>query len=82
MTDYYPLISNAIAGLKKNTGEQRRLLYEHARKTLLSQLGQMNPPRTVSETISERLALEEAIRKAEAEAARQLRNEPPESQLE
>ena len=75
MTDHYPLISKAIAGLDKNTGEQRRLGYEHARKTLLSQLSQINPPPTGSETISERLALEEAKREAEAEAARQLRNE-------
>ena len=73
MTDYYPLISRAIAGLEKNTDEQRGRLYEHARMMLLRQLSKMRPPRTASETISERLALEEAIRKAEAEATRRLR---------
>ena len=82
MADYYPLISKAIAGLEKNTGEQRRRLYEHARTTLLRQLSKMDPPRTVSEAVSERRALEDAIGKAEAEAeaARQLRNEPSEQQ--
>ena|SRR5215468_10321197 len=82
MADYYPLISKAIAGLEKNTGEQRRRLYEHARTTLLRQLSKMDPPRTVSEAVSERRALEDAIGKAEAEAeaARQLRNETSEQQ--
>ena len=28
MTDYYPLIAKAVAGLEKNTGDQRRALYE------------------------------------------------------
>jgi len=81
MTDYYPLISRAIAGLEKNTDEQRGRLYEHARMMLLRQLSKMRPPRTASETISERLALEEAIRKAEAKAVRQLRNEPPQHEV-
>jgi len=75
MTDYYPLISKAVGSLEENTGEQRRRLYEHARVVLLSQLSKMHPPRTVSEAISERLALEEAIRRAEAEAGRRLRDE-------
>jgi len=72
MTDYYPLITKAVAALEKNTGEQRRLLYQHAREALLNQLAKMEPPRTVAEAIGERLALEEAIRKAEAEVGRRL----------
>jgi hypothetical protein len=77
MTDYYPLIGKAVAGLEKNTGEARRQLYERARTALVGQLRNMNPPLAESEITRERLALEEAIRKVEAEAARRLRMEPP-----
>src|SRR5262245_12326474 len=77
MTDYYPLIGKAVAGLEKNTGEARRMLYERARTALVSQLRNMTPQLTESEITRERLALEEAIRKVEAEAARRLRMEPP-----
>src|SRR5262249_50224967 len=77
MTDYYPLIAKAVAGLEKNTGEARRVLYERARTALVGQLRNMTPPLTESEITRERLGLEEAIRKVEAEAARRLRMEPP-----
>src|SRR5215470_5487449 len=77
MTDYYPLIGKAVAGLEKNTGEARRMLYERARTALVSQLRNMTPALTESEITRERLALEEAIRKVEAEAARRLRMEAP-----
>ena len=71
MADYYPLVAKAIAGLEKNTGEGRRALYERARTALVAQLRGMNdPPLTEAEITRERLALEEAIRKVEAEAAR------------
>src|SRR4051812_36234732 len=71
MADYYPLVAKAIAGLEKNTGEGRRMLYERARTALVAQLRGMNdPPLTEAEITRERLALEEAIRKVEAEAAR------------
>jgi hypothetical protein len=79
MTDYYPLIAKAVAGLEKNTGEGRRVLYERARTALVGQLRNMTPPLTESEITRERLGLEEAIRKVEAEAARRLRMEPPRS---
>src|SRR5947207_621986 len=73
MADYYPLVAKAVAGLEKNTGEGRRLLYERARSALVAQLRGMNdPPLTEAEITRERLALEEAIRKVEAEAARPL----------
>src|SRR5947208_16188980 len=71
MADYYPLVAKAIAGLEKNTGEGRRMLYERARTALVAQLRGMNdPPLTEAGITRERLALEEAIRKVEAEAAR------------
>src|SRR5262245_806240 len=75
MTDYYPLIGKAVAGLEKNTGEARRALYERARTALVAQLRNMDPPLTETEITRERLGLEEAIRKVEAEAARRLRME-------
>ena len=71
MTDYYPLIARAIAGLDRSTGESRRVLYERARNALVAQLRNLDPPLSESEITRERLALEEAIRKIEGEAARQ-----------
>ena len=75
MADYYPLIARAIAGLEKNTGEARRALYERARTALVAQLRGVSPALEESEITRERLALEEAIRKVEAEAARRARSE-------
>lgn len=73
MTDYYPLISRAVAGLEKSTGESRRQLYERARTALVNQLRGMEPPLPESEITKHRLGLEEAIRKIEADIARQAR---------
>jgi hypothetical protein len=71
MADYYPLISRAVAALEKNSGENRRALYERARAALLAQLRGVTPPLDESDITRERLALEESIRKVEAESARQ-----------
>src|SRR5574341_810238 len=76
MADYYPLISRAVAGLEKNTGDARRALYERARTALVAQLRSVTPALNESDVTRERLALEEAIRKVEAESARQTRFEP------
>src|SRR5450631_3999046 len=73
MADYYPLVSRAVAGLDKNTGEQRRALYERARAALVAQLRSVEPALNESEITRERLALEESIRKVEAEAAKRMR---------
>src|SRR5947199_5213110 len=73
MADYHPLIARAVAGLEKNSGENRRALYERARVALVAQLRGVVPALEESEITRERLALEEAIRKVEAEAARQAR---------
>jgi hypothetical protein len=70
MADYYPLIARAVAGLEKNTGDARRALYERARTALVAQLRSVNPPLSENDVTRERLALEESIRKVEAEAAR------------
>src|SRR6187431_2208377 len=73
MADYHPLIARAVSGLDKNTGENRRALYERARVALVAQLRGVVPALEESEITRERLSLEEAIRKVEAEAARHAR---------
>src|SRR3954465_6643882 len=71
MADYYPLIARAVAGLENSTGDARRVLYERARAALLAQLRGVTPALDESDITRERLALEESIRKVEAESARQ-----------
>jgi hypothetical protein len=70
MADYYPLISNAIAGLDQRTSEARHAFYDRARTILADRLRKATPP--LSETIieQERLALEDAISKVEGNATR------------
>src|SRR5262245_54037835 len=75
MADYYPLIARAVEALDKNTGENRRALYERARTALVAQLRGVVPALEESEITRERLALEEAIRRIEAESARRAREE-------
>src|SRR3954470_17357671 len=77
MADYYPLIARAVAGLEKNTGDARRALYERARTALVAQLRGVTPALSESDVTRERLALEEAVRKVEAESARHTFVEPP-----
>ncbi len=75
MADYYPLIARAISGLDPSApGEQRRAIYERARAALITQLRGVQPPLTESEITRERLALEEAVRKVESEAAQRARD--------
>src|SRR6267142_316737 len=75
MADYYPLIARAIAGLDPSApGESRRALYERARTALIAQLRSVQPPLSESEITRERLALEEAVRKVESEAAQRARD--------
>src|SRR5262245_18412500 len=76
MADYYPLIARAVAGLEKNTGDARRALYERARTALVAQLRGVNPPLSENDVTRERLALEESIRKVEAETDRKNCVEP------
>jgi hypothetical protein len=66
MTDYYPLIARAVEELGTSTGEARQALYERARNAV-AQLR--------SKPAKECLALEEAIRTVEAEAAGKSRTE-------
>ena len=74
MADYYPLISKAVAGLDIGAPvETRRALYERARVALSDQLRALSPPFSEAEIACERLALEEAVRRVEVEAAQRAR---------
>src|SRR5437667_3607752 len=75
MTDYYPLIARAIAGLE--TRESRLAVYDGAQAALLAQLRNLDPPPADSEIARELQLLAEAIREVEAEAARQPYAENP-----
>jgi hypothetical protein len=76
MADYHPLITRAVEGLSNSTAETRRTLYERARAALVAQLRGIDPPLSEAEITRERLALEDAIRKVEAESVRKARTEP------
>ena len=75
MADYFPLISRAVAGLDKNTGENRRVLYDRARSALVAQLRSVVPSLNESDITRERLALEEAIRRVEGDASKRPRTD-------
>ncbi|MGA2893368.1 MAG: hypothetical protein ABSE22_10890 [Xanthobacteraceae bacterium] len=75
MADYHPLIARAVDGLGTSTGEARRSLYERARSALVAQLRGIEPALSEADITRERLALEDAIRKVEAEAVRKQRSE-------
>jgi hypothetical protein len=77
MADYQPLIARAVEGLENNTGENRRALYERARAALVAQLRSVQPALEEGEITRERLALEEAIRKIEADAVRRALPDEP-----
>jgi hypothetical protein len=67
MADYYPVLTRAIAGLDANTGDSRRAVYDRARAALVAQLRGYSPPLSEAEITRERLALEECVRRIEAE---------------
>jgi hypothetical protein len=67
MADYYPVLTRAVAALDPNTAETRRAVYERARQAIVKQLRSYDPPLSESEITKERLGLEEAVRKIEAE---------------
>jgi hypothetical protein len=75
MADYYPLIAKAVVG--QSSGEARRVLYDRARAALVGQLRGVDPPLAEADITRERLALEEAIRKVESDAARRARADQP-----
>lgn len=71
MADYYSILKKTIASLPENNGSARRSVYSRARNAIVNQLKAYEPPLSPSEITAEQLRLEEAIRKVEAEAARE-----------
>ncbi|KZL20862.1 hypothetical protein PsAD2_01353 [Pseudovibrio axinellae] len=71
MADYNSVLRKAVAGLQENTGSARRAVYQRARNAIVKQLKSYDPPLSPSQITEEQLKLEEAIRKVEAEAARE-----------
>ena len=68
MADYYPLIRDAIAAVDAKTGVDRDLFYDRARSLLADHLRKADPPLSEMFIEQEQLALEDAIRRIEAEA--------------
>ncbi len=69
MTDYYYVLLRAVAALEANTFEGRRAIYNHART---AQIEQLDKRRFVKKDVDrERLMLEDAINRVEAETANQ-----------
>ncbi len=71
MADYYSILKKTIASLPESNGAARRSVYSRARNAFVNQLKAYEPPLSPSEITAEQLRLEEAIRKVEAEAARE-----------
>jgi len=74
MTEFYPVLKRFVDGLTDNTAAARRTIYEKARTVLLERLRGQRPALPEKDITRERLALEEAVRRIEAEAARRLRD--------
>ena len=63
-------LARAAGALDRNTVTARRVLYARARIAQAGEPRKLNPPLAKQEITRERLALEDVIRKLEAEAAR------------
>lgn len=69
MAEYYALLVRAVGALPRNDEGSRREIYVKARSALIRQLKAITPPLPPAEISKQRLALEEAIRRVEREAA-------------
>ena len=67
MADFYPILSRAVAGLADNSPDTRRAIYDRARTALVAQLRGLDPPLSEAEIMRERLALDEAVSRIEAQ---------------
>src|SRR5579859_313251 len=67
MRDYYSLLVRALGALDSNTLKTRRTVYGMARDALVKQVRVIEPAIREIDLTKERLKLERAIRKVEAE---------------
>lgn len=67
MADFYPILARAIAGQQDKSPEARRAVYDRARTALVAQLRSLDPPLGEAEIMRERLALDEAVSRVEAD---------------
>ena len=65
MADYYVILKRAVDGLPENSREKRQAIYDKARKALLTQLQNMDPPLAPGDISKQRMSLEEAVRSVE-----------------
>ncbi len=69
MVDYYSILARAVTSLSPNTSEQRRALYDRARKTLAAKIDTVDPSVSRTDLKTESGALEAAIQRIEREFA-------------
>jgi hypothetical protein len=69
MADYYPLLTRAIATLPDQDSATRQAIYRRAREALERQLRGLEPSLGEAEILKETLALEDVIRRIEADFA-------------
>ena len=69
MAEYYPLLAKAVASLPNSTTDTRRVIYERARKALLGQLRNLQPPVAEDDIARESEALDAAVSRLESEFA-------------
>ncbi|HYC17304.1 MAG TPA: L,D-transpeptidase [Pseudolabrys sp.] len=82
MVDYVPLLARAVASLNPNTSEQRRVLYDRARKMLADKLRAGDPAVAQADLRAESAALEAAIQRVERETLRRTAPSRPTSPRE
>ncbi len=67
MADFYPILARAIAGLPDTSPAARHAIYDRARAALVTQLRSLDPPLGEAEIMRERLSLDEAVARIEAD---------------
>ncbi len=67
MADFYPILARAVAGLPDTSAAARQAIYDRARAALVAQLRSLDPPLGEAEIMRERLSLDEAVARIEAD---------------
>jgi len=68
MTEFYPLLVQAVSKLSVDGPQARQELYDHARKCLITQLSGQRPKASAPQIMREQIALEAAIRRVEVQS--------------